>query len=86
MLSMHNIDDKKKMNNYYKTSDMLNLLYFFPELSPIKDLTIIENEEDFITNKKYIDSLKQNRVDTIKDRTPINEIENSGGKDCFYET
>lgn len=86
MLSMHDIDDKKKMNNYYRTSDMLNLLYFFPELSPIKDLTIIENEEDFITNKKYIDSLKQNRVDTIKGRTPINGIENSGGKDCFYET
>ena len=43
MLSMNNINDKQKMMEYYRTSDMLNLLYFFPQLSPIKDLTIIEN-------------------------------------------
>ena len=46
MLSMNNLDDRQKMMEYYRTSDMLNLLYFFPQLSPIKDLTIIENETD----------------------------------------
>ena len=29
MLSMNNINDKQKMMEYYRTSDMLNLLYFF---------------------------------------------------------
>ena len=78
MLSMNNLDDRQKMMEYYRTSDMLNLLYFFPELSPIKDLTIVESEEDYLNNKDFLDSFNQNRVDTLKGRTPIVGIENSG--------
>ncbi len=29
MLNINNIDDIQKMMQYYRTSDMLNLLYFF---------------------------------------------------------
>ena len=86
MLSMNNINDRQKMMEYYRTSDMLNLLYFFPELSPIKDLTIVESEEDYLNNKEFLDSFNQNRVDTLKGRTPILGIENSGGSNCFYDT
>ena len=86
MLSMNNLDDRQKMMEYYRTSDMLNLLYFFPELSPIKDLTIVESEEDYLNNKDFLDSFDQNRVDTLKGRTPIVGIENSGGSNCFYDT
>lgn len=86
MLSMNNLDDRQKMMEYYRTSDMLNLLYFFPELSPIKDLTIVESEEDYLNNKDFLDSFNQNRVDTLKGRTPIVGIENSGGSNCFYDT
>lgn len=85
MLSMNNKDDKLKMMNYYRTSDMLNLLYFFPDLSPVRDLTIIENEQDFLNHKKIIDTLKQNRVDTLKGRTPILNIENTGKSNGFHD-
>ena len=86
MLSMNNIDDKQKMMNYYRTSDMLNLLFFFPKLSPIRDLTIVESEDDYLENKEYLDKFDQNRVDTLKGRTPISGIENSGGSNTFYDT
>ncbi len=86
MLNMNNIEEKQKMMKYYRTSDMLNLLYFFPELSPIKDLIIVESIEDYQNNKDYCNSFSQNRVDTLKGRPPILGIENSGKSDCFYDT
>ena len=86
MLSMNNINDKQKMMEYYRTSDMLNLLYFFPQLSPIKDLTIVENEADYLKHQEFFNSFNQNRVDTLKGRTPISGIENSGKSNCFYDT
>lgn len=86
MLNMNNINDKQIMMDYYRTSDMLNLLYFFPQLSPVKDLIIIEDEEDYLKNKEFFDSFDQNRVDTLKGRTPILGIENSGKSNCFYDT
>ena len=73
------------MMEYYRTSDMLNLLYFFPQISPIKDLTIVENEEDYLGNQKFLNNFSQNRVDTLKGRNPILSIENSGKSNCFYE-
>lgn len=86
MLSMNNVNDRQKMMEYYRTSDMLNLLYFFPQISPIKDLIIVENEEDYLKNQKFLNSFSQNRVDTLKGRNPILGIENSGKSNCFYET
>lgn len=83
---MNNIDDKQKMVKYYRTSDMLNLLYFFPQLSPVKDLVIVENEEEYLNNKEFLDSFAQNRVDTLKGRLPILGIENTGKSDGFYNT
>lgn len=74
------------MGNYYRTSDMLNLLQFFLELSSIKDLTIVENEEDYIKNKDFLESFNQNRVDTLKGRTSILGIENTGRSNGFYAT
>lgn len=78
MLSINNIYDKPKMMEYYRTSDMIKVLYFFQELSPIVDLTIIEN--DYLEHQDYLDSLIENRVDTIKGRIPISGIGNSGKK------
>ncbi len=86
MLNMNNANDKEKMKQYYRTSDMLNLLYFFPQLSPIKNLVIVESKEDYIKNKDFLKKFSQNRVDTLKGRTPILGIENSGKSDCFYDT
>ena len=61
---MNDINDKQKMMKCYRTSDMLNLFYFFPQLSPIRDLTIIESKEDYLNNKELFDSVDQNQVDT----------------------
>ncbi len=86
MLNINNKEDKEKMKKYYRTSDMINLLDFFPELSPVTDLIIVENLDEYLSNKKYFDSFKQNRVDTLKGRIPIMSIENSGKSNGFYET
>lgn len=86
MLNMNNIDDRQKMLNYYRTNEMLNLLFFFPELSPVTDLILIESIEDYITNKDLCDSYDQNRVDTIKGRKPITGLENAGKSNEFYNT
>lgn len=82
---MSNINDKQKMLEYYRTSDMLNLLYFFPDLSPIKDLTIVESIEDYLKNKEFLDTFSQNRVDTLKGRVLISNIENAGNYNNFYD-
>ncbi len=86
MLNMNNIDDKQKMMKYYRTSEMLNLLYFFPQLSPVKELVIVENTEDYLNNKNFLDSFDQNRVDTLKGHVPILGIENAGKRNGFYNT
>lgn len=85
MLNMKNIDEKQKMMEYYRTSDMLNLLYFFPQISPITDLVIVESIEEYLNNKEYLDTFDQNRVDTLKGRTPILGIENAGKSNGFYD-
>jgi hypothetical protein len=85
MLNMNNEQDFIEMKNYYRTSDMLNLLYFFPNLSPIKHLTIVKDEDDYINNKEYLERLDQNRVDTLKGKVPIFGVENSGGNNTFYD-
>lgn len=86
MLRINDYTAKEKMKNYYRTSDMINLIDFFPNLSPVKDLTIVENIKEYQENKFFFDSFKQNRVDTIKGKKPIMSIENAGKSNGFYET
>lgn len=86
MLNMHNIEDKIKMMNYYRTSDMLNLLYFFPEVSPVRDITIVENEQDYLNNQAFFDTFTQNRIDNVKGRSSILRIDDSGKNINLYET
>lgn len=83
MLNMNNIVDKQKMMQYYRTADMLNLLYFFPKLSPITNIVIVESVEEYLNNKEFFDSFDQNRVDTLKGRTPILGIETVGTSDLY---
>ena len=83
MLSSSNREEKELMMNYYRTSDMLNLLLYFPELSPIRDLTIIESEEDYLKNKDYFDTFTQSRIDTIKSKPLITGIESTGKSSGF---
>lgn len=48
------------MMNYYRTSEMLNLNSFFPNISPIKDIVIVENEKEYLNNKEYLETLSSN--------------------------
>lgn len=84
MLNMKNPEDRAKMMTYYRTSDMLNLLIFFPELSPIKDIVIVESKEEYLANKDFFNTFDQNRVDTKIGRVPILGIENTGKSKDFY--
>lgn len=86
MLNMSNQKDIERMRNYYRTGDMINLIDFFPKISPIRDLTIVEDEKDFIENKEYLETLDNNRVDSLKGRPVILGIENTGRKEEFLPT
>ncbi len=85
MLLYKNEEDRNKMNNYYRTSDMIKLLKYFPDISPIVDLTIVENEQDFISNASYIGTLKNNRVDTLKSNINSLNTDNKGIGEDFLE-
>ena len=63
MLNVNNVEDIPLMRQYYRTSDMLNLLEFFPEISPVRKLTIINSEKDFYDNIELVKTLQANRVD-----------------------
>jgi len=86
MLSSNNLNDISIMDKYYRTSDMLKLLKFFPEASPIVDFTILKDEEDYLKNKEYLETLKTNRVDSLKGRMLITGIENTSDKNDFLNT
>lgn len=88
MLNMHNPTDREKMKKYYRTSDMINLLDFFPNVSPIKEMVIVENEEEYLNNRDYLAHFTQNRVDSLKGRSVILGVENKGTneEDIFLDT
>lgn len=48
MLNLSKENDKKIMMKYRRTNDMIRLLEFFPDLSPVKDLTIVTSYEDYL--------------------------------------
>lgn len=75
MLKIENIDELEKMKKYYRASDMINLLQFFPSASPVRDLTIIEDVEDYLSHINEIKQLDCGRVDTLKGRIPATGIE-----------
>ena len=81
MLSMNNPNDISKMKEYYRTSDMLNLILYFPDVSPIIDMTVVLDIDDYYQNKAFLDTLELNRVDSLKTRGLITGIENSGFND-----
>lgn len=86
MLSIKNTEDIPKMKSYYRTSDMINLIEFFPELSPIRNLTIVEDEEEFVIHSEMLKDLDNNRVDSLKGRPVILGVENTGRKEDFLPT
>ena len=80
MLCANNIKDKEKMMKYTRSRDMLNLLLYFPKLSPVMDLTIIESLDDYYKNYEQVKEMFYKRCDNLVRRNIIN-LETIGGED-----
>ena len=68
MYSIKNIDDIPFILKYHRAKDMVNIMRFFPGLSPVDDLVVILDEDDFNNNIDKIYGL-----DNIRNGNPINE-------------
>lgn len=77
MLSYNNKDDVLKMMQYHRTRDMINLLKYFPDLSPVRDLTIFSNIEELLDNYEYCKSFACERNDTLITKPSMVSIETS---------
>lgn len=69
MYSINNEIDKQKILKYHRAKDMLNIMKYFPGLSPIDDLVIINDEKDYLENKDKIAHLT-----SIRNGNPITEL------------
>ena len=68
MYSLRNEKDIRNILKYHRAKDMINIMNFFPGLSPIDDLAIILDESDYLENKQKISHLTN-----IRNGNPINE-------------
>ena len=53
---------------YHRAKDMVNIMRFFPGLSPVKDLVVVLDEKDYENNINKLDGL-----DNIRNGNPITE-------------
>lgn len=85
MFTLKNELDRKTMKNYYRASDMIDFWYFFPQASPLLDLAIVTDIDDYLKNREYLDKFDSYRVDTLKPYDLSSGIESDGGKTDFTE-
>lgn len=78
MLCFNNKDDISKMMKYHRTHDMINLLLYFPELSPIRDLTIIETIEEYKENYETFKNYSGERNDNPITKPMMVSVEGRG--------
>jgi hypothetical protein len=83
MLNMN--DDIDKMMNYHRTRDMINLLLYFPQISPIEDIIVIESTQDYLDNCKYCGGKSGHRIDSLITKPVINSIETGSDKQDFLK-
>ena len=69
MYSIQNEKDIPKLLKYHRAKDMVNILKYFPGLSPVDDLAVITSKEDYLKNK---DKLKD--LTSIRNGNPTNEL------------
>ena len=68
MYSIKKESDIPYILKYHRAKDMVNIMNFFPGLSPIDDLAIILDEEDYLSNKDKVSHLT-----SIRNGNPIRE-------------
>lgn len=78
MLNMKRNSDILEMLNYHRTRDMINLLKFFPELSPIKDLYIVKSIDDYYDNLEICKNITCLRNDTLVTKPAMKSVEVKG--------
>ncbi len=69
MYSIKNPKDIAYILKYHRAKDMVNIMKFFPDLSPIDDLAVITDEKDYEKNKDNISNLT-----SIRNGNPISEL------------
>ena len=75
MLSIDKPEDIVKMKKYHFAGDMANLLMYFPEVSSIRDLTILENVDEYYLGSDFFNKLKYRYVDSLKTRKFVTGID-----------
>ena len=68
MYSIKNEEDLNQILKYHRANDMVNLIKYFPDLSPIDDLAIITSIEDYEENKDKLSNLTN-----IRNGNPITQ-------------
>jgi len=69
MYSIKNEKDILNILKYHRAKDMINIMNYFPGLSPVDDLAIILDEDDYINNKNKISHLT-----SCRNGNPVNEL------------
>ena len=69
MYSIKNKNDINSILKYHRAKDMVNIMKYFPDLSPVDDLAVITSKEDYLKNKdKLID------LTSIRNGNPTQEL------------
>ena len=69
MYWLKNEKDIPNILKYHRAKDMVNIMKFFPGLSPVYDLAVILDEEDYLKNKEKISHLTN-----VRNGNPTNEL------------
>lgn len=78
MLNVNNKNDIEEMMKYHRTRDMINLIKFFPELSPVINLTIVKSIEELLENYDLCKKFTCERNDTLITKPSMKSIEGLG--------
>lgn len=83
MLNINNKDDIFEMMQYHRTKDMINLITYFPELSPIRNLTVVKSIDDYEENYEFCKNLLCIRNDTLVTKPSMKSVEGIDIKHIF---
>ena len=62
-------NDIKEILKYHRAKDMINIMKYFPGLSPVDELAVVTSEKDYLENKEVLENLT-----SIRNGNPITEL------------
>jgi len=69
MYSIQRGEDIPNLLKYHRAKDMVNIMKYFPGLSPIDDLAVVLDKEDYIKNQEKLLNLT-----SIRNGNPVSEL------------